>query len=622
MQAESSTLDSLDIEGQVRGRDAVLVVPPLVHTYRPALGVHLLQGVAREQGYDVGVLYVSHIYAAAIGRERYTRLSDAPLLWFLGERLFARSAWGVDALSPDCTAFWQALAGYAEAVARWTEVAGADRPVGAAFDADELRWCAEVADAVVERVGRALGVSQARWVGASTTFDQTAPSVALLRAAKRYGPVRTVLGGRNCDGPMGRALHHLLPDVDAVVSGEGERAFLEVLAGRASGWVPGTMLDSAGLEALPTPDYADYFAQGRAWLPEQTLDEVWLNHESSRGCWWGAKRHCRFCGLIGTGMADRHKSAERVLGELDALVHQTGVRAVNMTDNIMPHAFHRALVPALAERDLHVFYEIKANLRRSQVEALARAGVHIQPGIESLSTEVLGLMEKGQLARQCVDLLRHARGAGLPVTWNLLYGVPGEDPAWYEAMLALLPKLVHLPPPVGTGPIALQRFAPYAEQPQRFGIGGVRAHWGYRDVLPVGADVDGVAYYLEGDWQSVVSDRPDLVDRLIAQVARWRQRWAAVAPVLEVRQEGAAWRLVDTRDQASSLMLSRPQARAVALGVPRSRAGRWHSWAVQRGWAVWLDGWCVPLATASCEVLGALEVPGEQVVSLGAVTLS
>jgi len=63
---------------------------------------------------------------------------------------------------------------------------------------------------------------------------------------------------------------------------------------------------------------------------------------------------------------------------------------------------------------------------------LARAWVdRIQPGIESLSTRILGLMNKGCTSIQSVHLLREALARGIDVVWNFLIGVPGEKLADY-----------------------------------------------------------------------------------------------------------------------------------------------------------------------------------------------
>ena len=89
-----------------------------------------------------------------------------------------------------------------------------------------------------------------------------------------------------------------------------------------------------------------------------------------------------------------------------------------MTDSIMPYAYFRTLLPLLAAERLGaiIFYEQKANLSLPHILALHRAGItSIQPGIESLSSRLLTLMDKGVQARQNLMLLRFARAADVDV---------------------------------------------------------------------------------------------------------------------------------------------------------------------------------------------------------------
>ena len=67
------------------------------------------------------------------------------------------------------------------------------------------------------------------------------------------------------------------------------------------------------------PDYDDYY-QLLAELGQtaQGLDRILL-YEGSRGCWWGEKHHCTFCGLNAQSMKFRAKTPEQVLQEIALL---------------------------------------------------------------------------------------------------------------------------------------------------------------------------------------------------------------------------------------------------------------------------------------------------------------
>ncbi|UIY27813.1 hypothetical protein LZK76_36530 (plasmid) [Rhizobium leguminosarum] len=79
---------------------------------------------------------------------------------------------------------------------------------------------------------------------------------------------------------------------------------------------------------------------------------------------------------------------------------------------------------ALSEK-LDIFFEVKANLKRHEVEKLAAGGVRwIQPGIESLDSRVLKLMGKGTTAAQNVQLLKWCRQFGVRPIWSVLWASP------------------------------------------------------------------------------------------------------------------------------------------------------------------------------------------------------
>ena len=258
----------------------------------------------------------------------------------------------------------------------------------------------------------------------------------------------TVFGGANFDGEMGPELVRTVDCIDVAVIGEGEQAFPRLLSVLAAGGsldlVPGLARRQDGqvkvttpvppadrLDDLPAPDYDEYFqhAEELGLLPRAGRRNVWLPIETARGCWWGAKHHCTFCGLNGTTMHYRSKSPERVLDELAAQARRYRSFRFEAVDNILDMAYFVKLFPVLAENETgyEIFYEVKANLSRAQLKLMAQAGItHIQPGIESLSSNVLRLMRKGVRAVQNVNLLRWARYYGIHVEWNLLWGFPGE----------------------------------------------------------------------------------------------------------------------------------------------------------------------------------------------------
>lgn len=378
-------------------------------------------------------------------------------------------------------------------------------------------------------------------VGFTTTFQQNTASLATARELKRLSPnIITVIGGANCDGPQGVALHRNFDFVDFVVRGEGEDAFprmLAALSGEEAGptSVPGLCWRSAErvsnvnpMAAKPvspamlgSPDYGAYFA-----CLENSVVRSWVEPklvvESARGCWWGEKHHCTFCGLNGSLMEFRSKNPEGFAEEIIGLSRRHQILDMVAVDNILDMHYIKSLMPRLTKSgyDFRFHYEVKSNLRRRQLATLAEGGVvQVQPGIESLSTRVLRLMRKGVTGCQNVRFLRDAQATGLWSAWNYLYGFPGEHTDDYTGIVVQLPILHHLTPPEEVSRIAIERFSPYFEQPE-LGFGQPLAARQYRLIydLPE-AEIRDFAYLFSATDRGISEDR---AGSLRAAISEWR----------------------------------------------------------------------------------------------------
>ena len=111
--------------------------------------------------------------------------------------------------------------------------------------------------------------------------------------------------------------------------------------------------------------------------------------------------------------------------------------------------------------------------------------LEIQPGIESFSDAVLGLMRKGVSALQNIQLLKWCRELGLTPYWNVLWGFPGEPEEDYARMARLVPQLTHLQPPGGIAGIRLDRFSPNFFDATKMGFVDVSPLPAYRHVYPL-----------------------------------------------------------------------------------------------------------------------------------------
>jgi ribosomal peptide maturation radical SAM protein 1 len=517
----------------------VIVSMPFMHVDRPSIQLGLLKAIGEAHGFPVRTLHANLDLAARIGVEYYRTLAEQRGR-LVGDWLFSVDAFG--AAAPDHDA--GLLDDFTDDLAY---LGGSPAEVRDRL----LRTRNEDVPAFLDSVIGGFPWHEVRVVGFSSTFQQNAASFALARRLKeRYPGIVTVFGGANFDGEMGVELVRAVGCIDLAVIGEGDTALPGLLSALAAGTdpvaVPGVarrvgdeVVTSppapplSGLDDLPAPDYGEYFerAAGLRLLPGGGHREVWIPFESARGCWWGAKHHCTFCGLNGTTMQFRAKSAERVLDELAGQARRYRSFRFEAVDNILDVGYLKELFPAIiaSGADYEIFYEVKANLTRAQLRLLAQGGVtQLQPGLESLSSAVLGLMEKGVRAAQNVNLLRWSEYYGIDVGWNILWGFPGETVDDYAAQAAAVPHLVHLRPPSSAARIWLERFSPLYTQPERFRLRYRAPERSYRYVYPGSVDLDRVAYFFEYEVDGALPD--SAYDGLQRAVAAWSEAWKSDQP--------------------------------------------------------------------------------------------
>lgn len=426
---------------------------------------------------------------------------------------------------------------------------------------DPSRLTAERFHGLVDAAGQCLDeiFDTVRWehydiVGFSTMMQQTVASLALARRIKAHHPeIHIVFGGANAAKPMGEEMLRSFPEIDLVVDGEADAIVTPlvrqlrarpgepptvggVLYRDADGGVQrtGDAAPFTDLDSLPFPDYEPFFAQ----LEANGIDHVqpYLQIETSRGCWWGQKHHCTFCGIDDLILTYRSKSNERVLDEILTLSEKHAYADFFTVDSIINLEFLRTLLPRLGELreeaglDLSFFFESKSNLHREQMQIFRYGGVNsVQPGIESFSDHVLELMNKGSTGARQVQCLKLLAESNIIANWNLIYRNPGETAEDYRRQIDVIPYLHHLPPLHGEGliPMLLNRYAPYHNTPEQFGITNIRPLEWYEQVfVQDGLDLDKLAFYFEYDHPTLDDEElAALHTRLNEAIDRWRECW-------------------------------------------------------------------------------------------------
>lgn len=431
-------------------------------------------------------------------------------------------------------------------------------------------------DHFMEKLITEYKLDQYDLAGFTSMFMQNVASFAMARKLKaRNADVTTVMGGANCESPMGQVIVKNLAEIDYVFSGPGLKSFPDFVQHCIEGdmWKCGNIkgvfskkqyIFQSGPEAIGEElsidvpielDYQPFVQTLEEHFPKGEVTPILL-FETSRGCWWGERAHCTFCGLNGASMAYRAMSPELAVRQFEALFKfSPQVRRLEAVDNILPKNYLQDVLPLLnTPPEVSMFYEVKADLNDQEMEVLAKARVKaIQPGIESLATSTLKLMKKGTSVFTNLLLLKNCARLDIDPSWNLLIGFPGEGADVYRKYVADIPLLTHLPSPSDVYPVRFDRYSPYFVKAQEYQLDLHPLDF-YRLIYPfTDEDLGQLAYYFtdvntDAEYSTVMVEWIDRIkDKVAPWVASWRQPDRSTRPKLFLKEDGGVATIYDSR---------------------------------------------------------------------------
>src|SRR5262249_18722589 len=140
-------------------------------------------------------------------------------------------------------------------------------------------------------------------------------------------------------------------------------------------------------------------------------------------------------------------------------------------------------------------------------------------------------------AAQNVNTLRWATYYGVLVSWNILWGFPGETAEDYVQQAKLVRHLVHLNPPQSAGVrVRMERFSPLYKDRGTFPIEFRRPDASYSYVYPSSFDLDKIAYFFEYKLHGALDE--SAYAPLSAALQAWMDIWKAAGIVLRPHAEG------------------------------------------------------------------------------------
>ncbi len=289
------------------------------------------------------------------------------------------------------------------------------------------------------------------------------PAVRAAALAKEVDPhIVTVVGGPHPTLALDEVL--ACPEIDHIVTHEGENAFVALLAGLQAGERPQRVIpgDKPDLDALPFADRDLFLNEWRRAgytlespeVPLADLPAPFVTIIAGRGCIY----NCSFCQpaeRILFGGRVRRRSVANVLAELAFLRDRYGFRSLMIHDDCLTEdrqwveEFCRAYKAAGFRQPF--FCQSRADIivrNEDMVRLMHDAGLRgFFIGFESGSQRVLNFLRKGTKVEHNLAAARICRRYGIRIWANYMLGLPTEtkdeimatvrmlkeiDPDWYS----------------------------------------------------------------------------------------------------------------------------------------------------------------------------------------------
>lgn len=544
--ARHSTGNDQDAGDKASTLNLKLVNMPFAQWYRPPFALSQLSSLVQRElpgRASVEICHLNHDLATYFDAQLYDEIANEPehLVTGLGDWIFRGIAF------PD--------------LEDNTEQYFKRYYVGSGWEGFRqriLRLRSELRRLLGDMIDR-YGLANADIVGFTSMFAQNVASMAMARLIKEQSPDTTiVIGGANCETPMGAVLAQNYPFIDFAFSGPSLESFIDFLKCKLQGDEDGLhnirgvvskvncedprFRSSIGrdhdIDDYFDPDYRSFvtaydmqkesIARSGGMRIEDISSPV-LYFETSRGCWWGERSHCTFCGLNGGTMAYNTMSPDVALRQFQSLFRYAPWSLLyECTDNIMPKSYPKELFPSLdTPPKASIFYEVKVPMSERDMHTLVRARVNkVQPGIEALSTATLKLMGKGTTAFQNIQFLKTCVRLDIEPEWNLLIGFPGEDAKTYRKYQRDIPLLGHLPPPSVASLVRFDRYSVYFSRGDEYGL-DLHPMDFYPLIYPFSeSDLADLAYFFQDHKVSPYHVNAAVwLDRLSDCIEQWREGW-------------------------------------------------------------------------------------------------
>ncbi|MBT8171784.1 B12-binding domain-containing radical SAM protein [Candidatus Bathyarchaeota archaeon] len=298
-------------------------------------------------------------------------------------------------------------------------------------------------------------------IGISSILTNASQALKIAEQTKKVLPDSYVVMGGPYPSLMGTLLVAKHSDVDAILVGEGEFTFLELVNrlknGKRIDAIEGVIFREKNRiksNLPPNPIYPidkiPYPA--REELKMQLYDENKGTIFTSRGC----PNQCTFCSRPIFGRNWRGHSPDYVIKEIRQLIDKYQISLLSILDDNFAFDLNRTekildgIIAKKWEIDIYFWNGLRADqMTKTLAVKLKKAGCStINFGVESIDPNVLSVIKKGVTLNQIKKTIKITKQVGIKTNLFLMIGNPNDTSKTADKIIAFVKKMqvngVHL----------------------------------------------------------------------------------------------------------------------------------------------------------------------------------